>query len=97
MQKRSSASLKSGKTKFIIIKGREQSVEKSEKKNTIVYGFSYLFATVSAICDMAVTIDETREIIAGILSELNLGRTTSIAPKNAIQMLRIFAFVGFFR
>jgi len=45
---------------------------------------------------MAVIMDETRDIIAGILSELNLGRTTSIAPKKATQILRIFAFVGFF-
>jgi hypothetical protein len=45
---------------------------------------------------MAVIMDETRDIMAGILSELNLGRTTSIAPKKATQILRIFAFVGFF-
>ena len=36
MQNRRRASLKSGKTKFIIINGSEQSVEKSEKKKTMV-------------------------------------------------------------
>ena len=55
-----------------------------------------MLATVRAICDIAVNMDEISDIMAGILSELNFGLTTSIAPKNATQILMIFALAGLF-
>jgi len=55
-----------------------------------------LLATVRAICDIAVNMDEISDIMAGMLSELNFGLTTSIAPKNATQILIIFALAGLF-